>query len=487
MLRSEPPPVSLTSLHLVTRSLITYHLSSFACCRYVELQSLQGLEIHWFSIMNSVVTAVLLTGFLATILVRVLKNDFTRYSRADLEDQDEEEESGWKLVHGDVFRPPSSPLLFASMVGSGVQLLCLVVGLLILAGFCPPPLFSTSTSLISTLSHLCIAVLGVFYHTNRGALFVAALLIFSFTSCVSGYVANSWYQKLGGTNWTRCTLATYFLYLGPFFVVATVLNFVAIAKNSSVALPFGTVCVILLILLLVSLPLCVLGGIAGKNYGSPLNAPCRTNKIPRQIPDLPWYRHTVIQTIMAGFLPFSAIYIEISELFAAGIYMPRRISCLFCDLTILAVWGFNQSYTLYGILSIVFAILLIVTSFITIALTYFQLAAEDHRWWWRAGTTLASALLIFLFSLHLLGNAVVIVTRFLNYAAVSGGGSTGLFIMAKCFLFWNQSKMSGLLQASFFFGYMGVLCYGGVLMLGAIGFLSSMAFVRYIYSNVKIE
>jgi hypothetical protein len=71
--------------------------------------------------------------------------------------------------------------------------------------------------------------------------------------------------------------------------------------------------------------------------------------------------------------------------------------------------------------------------------------------------------------------------------AVSGGGSTGLFIMAKCFHFWSQSKMSGVLQASFFFGYMGVLCYGAVLMLGAIGFLSSMAFVRYIYNNVKID
>lgn len=47
--------------------------------------------------------------------------------------------------------------------------------------------------------------------------------------------------------------------------------------------------------------------------------------------------------------------------------------------------------------------------------------------------------------------------------------------------------MSGILQGSFFFGYMGVLCYGAVLMLGAIGFLSSMAFVRYIYGNVKID
>lgn len=37
-------------------------------------------------------------------------------------------------------------------------------------------------------------------------------------------------------------------------------------------------------------------------------------------------------------------------------------------------------YTIYSILSLVFVILIIVTAFITIALTYFQLAVEDHRW-----------------------------------------------------------------------------------------------------------
>ena len=36
-------------------------------------------------------------------------------------------------------------------------------------------------------------------------------------------------------------------------------------------------------------------------------------------------------------------------------------------------------YTIYSILFIVFIILIIVTAFITIALTYFQLAVEDHR------------------------------------------------------------------------------------------------------------
>ena len=38
-----------------------------------------GAQIHWFSIINSCVTVLLLTGFLATILMRVLKNDFVRF------------------------------------------------------------------------------------------------------------------------------------------------------------------------------------------------------------------------------------------------------------------------------------------------------------------------------------------------------------------------------------------------------------------------
>ena len=41
------------------------------------------MQIHWFSIINSCVTVLLLTGFLATILMRVLKNDFVKYTRDD--------------------------------------------------------------------------------------------------------------------------------------------------------------------------------------------------------------------------------------------------------------------------------------------------------------------------------------------------------------------------------------------------------------------
>jgi transmembrane 9 superfamily member 2/4 len=40
--------------------------------------------------------------------------------------EDVQEDSGWKLVHGDVFRPPKRALLLSVMLGSGSQLFMMV-------------------------------------------------------------------------------------------------------------------------------------------------------------------------------------------------------------------------------------------------------------------------------------------------------------------------------------------------------------------------
>jgi hypothetical protein len=213
------------------------------------------------------------------------------------------------------------------------------------------------------------------------------------------------------------------------------LNTVAIVYRSTAALPFGTICIIIVIWCLVTFPLTVLGGIAGKNGKREFHAPVRTSKYPREIPPLPWYRSTVPQMCMAGFLPFSAIYIELYYIFAS-------------------VWG-HKVYTIYSILFIVFIILIIVTAFITIALTYFQLTVEDHRWWWRS---------------------------FLC------GGSTGIFIYGYCFYYYfMRSDMNGLMQTSFFFGYNAIVCYAFFLMLGSVGLSASLMFVRHIYRLVGVD
>jgi hypothetical protein len=62
--------------------------------RYADSRFLPGsFEIHWLSIINSFVLVLLLTAFLTIIMMRVLKNDFSRYMDLDDETLEEEEVS----------------------------------------------------------------------------------------------------------------------------------------------------------------------------------------------------------------------------------------------------------------------------------------------------------------------------------------------------------------------------------------------------------
>jgi hypothetical protein len=91
-------------------------------------------------------------GFLATILMRVLKNDFVKYTREE-DSAEEQEEMGWKYVHGDVFRFPPFISLFCAAIGTGTQLFTM------------------------TLFVFMLALVGVFYPYNRGALLTAIIVV----------------------------------------------------------------------------------------------------------------------------------------------------------------------------------------------------------------------------------------------------------------------------------------------------------------------
>jgi hypothetical protein len=47
--------------------------------------------------------------------------------------------------------------------------------------------------------------------------------------------------------------------------------------------------------------------------------------------------------------------------------------------------------------------------------------------------------------------------------------------------------MEGFMQVSFYFGYMGIVCYGFFLLLGYVGWRASLAFIRRIYSVIKTD
>jgi len=381
--------------------------------RYVDSRFLpDSFEIHWLSIINSFVLVLLLTAFLTIILLRVLKNDFSRYMELD-DDAMDEEESGWKLIHGDVFRFPHHTTLFCAAVGTGNQLLCV------------------------TFAHLGLALCGVISTNRRGSILAGVVVLYCVLSFVGGYSSVSLYRQMNGKLWVRCILLQALLFPLPVLGVFMWVNSVALAHGSTSALPLTAILTVFCLFGFICAPLTVLGGILAKNYANPdFKAPTRTTKVSREIPtEIPWYRSRNFQLLIAGFLPFSAIYIELHYIFAS-------------------MWG-HQIYTLFGILLLAFILLVIVTSFITVALLYFQLAREDHRWWW---------------------------------ASYTNGGMTGLFIYVYSFYYYyHRSGMSGLLQGSFYFGYMSIVSFAFFLMLGSAAFQFSLVFTKYIYSRVKCD
>ena len=78
-------------------------------------------------------------GMVAMILLRTLHKDIARYNQIE-SGEDAQEEFGWKLVHGDVFRPPRKGMLLSVFLGSGTQILCMTGITLVFAclGFLSP-------------------------------------------------------------------------------------------------------------------------------------------------------------------------------------------------------------------------------------------------------------------------------------------------------------------------------------------------------------
>nr|CAD47840.1 putative phagocytic receptor 1b [Dictyostelium discoideum] len=370
------------------------------------------LEIHWLSVMNSFFLVVLLTAFLAIMIMKILKNDYSRYSKTDEEeDSDYQEDYGWKLVHGDVFRFPPYKNVFSAFYGIGWQFISIVCGILALSLF------------------------GMFYPNNGGNMYTAGIVLYALTSGISGYQSAKMYKNMGGNKWAWNIVLTATLFVAPLFIVVILSNTVAITWHSTVALPILTMMKSLPFRLFVGFPLTVVGGIAGRRLSENFEAPCRTKNFPREVPPIQWYRRLPCQILIAGFLPFSAIYIELFYIFNS-------------------VWG-HSTYTLYGILCLVFLILINVTVCITVALTYFQLSMEDHKWWWNS---------------------------FIN------GGSTVVFIyMYSIYYYYYISHMYGLLQATFYFTYMLIVCFFFFILLGTVGFYSSLIFVKRIYRNLKSD
>eukprot|EP00117_Sycon_ciliatum_P021487 scpid32733/ scgid18817/ Transmembrane 9 superfamily member 2 len=372
------------------------------------LASFHHSSIQWFSIVNSIVIILFLSGMVAMILVRTIHRDLVRYNQESAEDP--QEEFGWKLVHGDVFRPPRFGMLLSVLLGNGIQVT------------------------IMSLLALVFASFGFLSPSNRGALMTFVLVFYVLLGSAAGFVSARVYKMFGGEKWKSNVLMTSFLVPGFIFAIFLSLNLILWYKQSSAAVPFGTLLVVLLLWFGVTTPLTLVGAFIGFRKPA-LEHPVRTNQIPRQIPDQVLYVRPFFGVLMGGILPFGCIFIQ-----------------LFFILN--SIWS-HQTYYMFGFLLLVFIILVITCAETTILLCYFHLCSEDYHWWWRSFLT---------------------------------SGCTAIyFFMYSLYYYHYKMEMSGLANSMLFFGYSLIMATLFFTFTGSVGFFACLFFVRKIYSIVKLD
>ncbi|KAM5437942.1 hypothetical protein McanMca71_002164 [Microsporum canis] len=259
-----------------------------------------------------------------------------------LSEDDFDEASSWKRLHGDVFRTPMYSGLLAPFVGSGMQLLFMAAGL------------------------LSLSCLGVLNPSFRGGFISVGVGLFIFAGVFSGYFSAQLYRAFGGLNWRKNTFITALLFPGLVFSIIFVLNLFVWAQASSTALPFGTLISLLALWLLIQVPLVYVGSWYGYERTKPWNHPTRTNVIPRQIPLQPWYSGSLRGILLTGFAPFATLFVELVFLFR-NLLQDKA--------------GY---YYVFGYLTIVGLLSLISIAEMAIITTYTLLCAENHQWWWHS-------------------------------------------------------------------------------------------------------
>lgn len=335
---------------------------------------------HWLAIINSVIISSILGAVCVIIWVRTTSGDVKGRGDGLLEEaklrprkkqekksfglldkegevaadddlSDEEltdDVAGWKLLHADVFRPPPYSGLLAPLVGSGIQLVFMIGGLLFLSS------------------------LGVLNPSWRGGFITVGVFTFFFAGGFSGYFSARVYKTFGGQNYKKNTLLTALLFPGLLFSLVFFLNLFTWAQASSTAIPFTTLLVLAFLWLSIQLPLVHLGSYYGFYRSKAYTHPTRTSSIPRQVPtdNANWYtKNQLLLSLAAGLVPFAVLFIELIFVFKS-VYLDK-----------------SSYYYVFGFLSIITLLLAITIGETVIITLYIQLCAENYHWWWTSFLT----------------------------------------------------------------------------------------------------
>jgi transmembrane 9 superfamily protein 2/4 len=365
-------------------------------------------DIHYFAIVNSLMIVLFLTGAIATIMIRTLRKDIAGYNEMQTLEE-AQEETGWKLVHADVFRPPkTSPMLLSVLVGTGCQL-----GMAFL--------LSMACAMIKLLNPL-----------RKGQTLTALLVLYVLSGSVAGYVSARLYKFCDANHWKLNTLYTAIGLPGALVAIFCILNIFLSFAGAATAVSFLTILALFALWVCVSIPLVFVGSYLGFS-AKKLEVPTKITSIGRSIPTLPWYSNPPFSVLLGGILPFGSVCIELFFIMSA-------------------LW-LHQIYYVMGFLLVVLLILTVTCAEVAIVMCYLQLCSEDYQWWWKSFWNCASAgFYLFLYSLWFLSSRldlvgvmpVVVYLTYMSMISVTFGLFCGSIGVVMCF--WFNKTIYGALK-----------------------------------------
>jgi len=365
--------------------------------------------IHWTGIIISEVLIVIISAIIITILCRNLSLDISSYNYR-VSQLEEINEYDWKQIAGDVFRPPSgNVVLLSSMLGTGTQLF------------------------LTILATLFFGIFGFMNPEHRANILNIGILFFCFMGLPGGYIASLFYRFWGGNNWIEVSLLTSFLFPGAIIFGYIIVNIILTIEKSNAASHFSDILSLFALWIFCTSPLIIMGNFLGYKSRK-MSTPSDINRIPRIIPEKPWYLNDKYITLLTGFIGFSTIFIEFNYVMGS-------------------LWR-HEIYFMATFIWISFLLFLIVVGEMTVLFIFLNLCRGDYNWTWKS---------------FIMGSSPVI------------------YIIIYSVLYFFYLRINRLSSLIVYFGMMGMVSSILMLICGTIAVLFNFVFLKIIYSKIRID
>lgn len=401
---------------------------------YYENES-SSHHIHWISFINSIILLSLLSLIAAVILVRALKKDIQSSS---LPTNHIDTMNSWKSLVNEVTNPPKYFLTLSILVAGGIQVLVSSIGVIFI--------FVVNTKFTGSS----------FFNNHQGAFFSFSIFCFVCSGFFSSFFGILLYKVFNNDAPSvqydipkMAILSTLYSASIPCFVLSVVLflNLFVWAKESSSALPFGTIVVLLFLIFAVEVPLGLIGGIFGNRLKFRIDSLFTSNDRKLASQDLEkkptkkkltWLLNKILSVFIFGLIPFLVAYVELLFIFNS-IWLEK-----------------TTFYYMYGFLFLTTIILIIAIAESSIIATYVSLANYNNPdWQWlcfRVGSAVAW---------YIYGYSIYYFVFYLNVID---------FISA--FLYFSYMALASILIGISF---------------GAVGVITGLIFVRTLYTTIKVD